>query len=145
MCPERERVIVIMANLEGGTGNSLRGHFATADSVDQLKLLVVEPNVSLVELVTNGPPPILVLGLADKLADAVLLLLLCHLLQVLIVAEVLELVIPPVGDAADLHLGQLVLLVVGVILAGLALLLGTLPLQTGLAGTRAHPSPMIIV
>lgn len=137
-----------MRDLKGGVGDRLRCHLATADSVDQFQLFVVESNVTLVELISNGPPPVLVLGLADKLADAILLLLLGHLLQVLIVTEVLELVVPAIGDATDLHLGQLVLLVVGVILTDLTrrrLLLGPLPLQTGLACARAHPSPMIIV
>lgn len=148
MCAEGEGVVVIMGNLEGRVGETLGRHLATSDSVNQFELLVVETYVTLVELITDGTPPIFVLGLADELTDAVLLLLLGHFLKVLIIAEVLELVIPPIGDATDLHLGKLVLLVVGVILTRLTrrgLLLGTLPLQTGLACTHAHPSPMIIV
>lgn len=137
-----------MRDLKRGGSNGLRRHLAAADAVNEFELLVIETDIALVEFVTNSAPPILVLGLADELANAVLLLLLGHLLQVLVVAEVLELVVPPVGDATDLHLRQLVLLVVGVILACLPrrhLLLLPLSLQTGLACTRAHPSPMIIV
>lgn len=94
-----------MCNLECGVGDSFGCHLATADTINQLKLFVIESNVTLVELVTDGPPPILVLGLADKLSDAILLLLLGHLLQVLIITKVFELVIPTIGDATDLHPG----------------------------------------
>lgn len=83
-------------------------------------MFIIEPDISLVELIPNSPPPILILRLLDELSDLIILLLLGDLLQMLIIAEMLELIIPTIGDTTYLHTGQLILLVVGFVIALLA-------------------------
>ena len=107
-----EGVVVVVLDLEGGVGECLGGHFAAPDPVDEIELFVIEPDVALVELIPDGAPPVLILGLLDELGDLVVLLLLGDLLQVLVVAEMLELIIPPIGNTANLDPRQLVLLIV---------------------------------
>lgn len=71
----------------------------------------------MVQLIPDSPPPILVLGLLDELRDLIVLLLLGDLLQMLIIAKMLELIIPTIGNTTYLHTGQLILLIVGFVIA----------------------------
>lgn len=71
----------------------------------------------MVQLIPDSPPPILVLGLLDELSDLIILLLLGDLLQMLIIAKMLELIIPTIGNTTYLHTGQLILLIVGFVIA----------------------------
>ena len=146
MGAEGEGVVVLELDLVLLVGYGLRGHLSASDPVDELELLVREPDVPLVELVPDGPPPILVLRFLDELGYHVVLLLFGHLLQVLIVSEMFQLIIPSVGNAPDLHLRLLVLLVIGVLLAeGLLCLpaLFLLPLGRRLRSASLHASPII--
>jgi hypothetical protein len=65
----------------------------------------------LIEFISDGSPPIFVFRLVNELCDEISFLFLDDLLQVFVVAEVFELVIPPIGYASDLDLGQLVVFV----------------------------------
>lgn len=83
----------------------------------------------------------------DELRDGVLLCLLGDLLQVLVIAEVLELLVPSIRNTSNLHTSQLVLLVIGLILAALTrrrLLLLPHSLER-LTFTLTHASPIKIV
>lgn len=57
----RERVVIVILDLIIGGGDSFRCHLATPDSINELKLFVTEPDISLVELVPDSSPPIFVL------------------------------------------------------------------------------------
>ena len=98
----------------------------------------------MVELIPYRPPPILILGLPDELGDLIFLFLLGDLLQVLIIPKMLELIIPAIGNTANLNTGQLILLIIGFVIALLTggrffLLAHSLQLVRG--GAR-HPSPI---
>lgn len=63
--------------------------FASAESVQEVELLIGEDHILVVELVADNPPPVLVLALLDELLDLVCeVLLLGDLVEVLVVADV---------------------------------------------------------
>ena len=65
----------------------------------------------MIEFISDGSPPTFVFRLVNELCDEISFLFLDDLLQVFVVAEMFELVIPPIGYASDLDLGQLVVFV----------------------------------
>jgi hypothetical protein len=56
----RERIIVVILKLVGSIGNSFGCHFSASDSINKLKLFVSESYISLVELISDSPPPIFI-------------------------------------------------------------------------------------
>lgn len=95
-----------------GTGNFGRGHFPTPDTVNESKLFISKHNITHIELIPDSPPPIFVLRLLDELFELISLLLLDDRIQFVIVAEMLELIIPSVRNLSNLYAGELLLLII---------------------------------
>jgi hypothetical protein len=116
-------------------GDGLRGHFAWSDTVDDLELLVGQSDIFHVEFVSDGTPPVFILGLLYELLDGWAGLGLDDLLEVIIIPKVLELIIPPIGNLTDLDLYCFILFVIGLIVTQLYIILflvfgwGSGPLQ----------------
>lgn len=55
-----EGIVVVIFNLIIRGGDCLRSHFSASNSIDELKLFVSETNISLIELIPDGPPPIFI-------------------------------------------------------------------------------------
>lgn len=110
---------VVMLQLIGvvGSGDGFRGHFSTSDSVDDFQLLVCQLDIFHVELVSDSPPPVFVFGFLDELFDFISGFFLDNFFELVIITEVLELIIPSVGDFANLDFDLLVLLIVRFVVA----------------------------
>ena len=146
MSTQRKRIAIIVLDFKLSVGYGLRCHLATSDPIDELELFIRKPDISLIELISDGPPPILILGFFDKLGDHVVLLLFGYLLKVFIVPEMFQLIIPSIGYATYLNLSLLVFLVVGFLLAewlGCLLDLFLLKLRRLFCSASLHPSPII--
>jgi hypothetical protein len=86
-------------------------HFATSDSINQLKLFFSKSDISLIELISNSSPPIFIFRFLYELSNHVTLFLVSDLLQILIIAKMFELIIPSIRNPSNFDLGQLVLLI----------------------------------
>ena len=117
----RERIIVVILELIGSVGYSFGCHFSASDSINKLKLFISESNISLVELISDSPPPIFIFRLLNELCNHIILFLLGNLLQIFVIAKVFELVIPSIGNAADFDLSEFVFLIEGLVAALLVL------------------------
>ncbi len=93
-------------------------------------------DILLIELISDGSPPIFVLGLLDKLLNLISGFLLLDFLEFIVIPEVLELIIPAVWDLANLDFDLLVLLIIRLVVTYLDVVLflilftiGTGPLE----------------
>lgn len=75
---QREWIIMLKLELVSSSGYSLRCHLTTSYSINQLQLLIRQPDISLIELISNRPPPILILRITDKLIYFVHLMFLLY-------------------------------------------------------------------
>jgi hypothetical protein len=115
-------VVVELVWVIGG-GDGFGGHFTASDSVDDFELLISEVDIFHVELITNGPPPIFIFWLLNKLLNFIASFLLNNFFQFIVISKMFELVIPAIGDFTDFNFDLFVLLVVGLIVAELDVLL----------------------
>ena len=145
---DRERIIVLKFDFVLFISNRLWCHFATSYSIDKLKLFIWEPDVSLIKIISDGSPPVFVLGFFDKLGDHVVLFLFGYFLKVFVVTEMFQLVIPSIRYAPYLDLCLLVLFIIWFLLAQrFFCLLGILflNLRWWLCSGSLHASPIIII
>jgi hypothetical protein len=116
-------------------GDGLGSHFAWSDTVDDLELLVGQSDIFHVEFVSDGTPPVFILGLLDELLDGWAGLGLDDLFEVIIIPKVLELIIPPIGNLTDFDLYCFILFIIGLVVTQLYIILffvlggGSGPLQ----------------
>ncbi len=99
--------------------NGFRCHFSASDPVDDFKLFVCELDIFHIELISDGPPPVLILGLLDELFDFIASFSLINFLEFVVIAEMLELIIPAVRNLTDFDLYLLILLVIRLVVADL--------------------------
>lgn len=116
---QRHRIVVIQLVRIVCRSYSLGCHLPAPNPVDYLQLGIGQLDVLHVQLVTNGPPPVLVLWLTDELLNFVHALLLPYFLKLVVVTEMFELVIPAIWHLPDLYLHLFVLLVKRFIIAHL--------------------------
>ena len=108
---DRKRIIVVILEFIVGSCYGFGSHFATSDSIYELKLFVSKSDISLVEFISDSSPPIFIFRFLNELSNHVTLFLLGNLLQILIVAKVFELIIPTIGNTSNFDLRELVLLI----------------------------------
>ena len=82
-------------------------------------MLISEVDILHVEFVTNGPPPIFIFRLFNKLLNLITSFFLNNFFQLIVISEMFELIIPAIGDFADFNFDLFVLFVVGLIVAEL--------------------------
>ena len=75
MSVNRERIIMFKLDAIVRFSNCLRSHFSTSDSIYKLKLFIWETNISLIELISDGSPPIFVFWFFDEFCDHIILFL----------------------------------------------------------------------
>ena len=66
-----EWIIMLKLIWEIFGGNGLTGHLATPDPINDLKLLIRQHNIHLVEFVPNCPPPVLILRFLNELLNLI--------------------------------------------------------------------------
>jgi hypothetical protein len=108
-----EGIIILILDGIVARGHSLGGPLARPYPIDEFKLLIGQHNVTIIQIVCDCPPPVLILAFLDKLLDLVSLLTLLHLCQFIVVTEVRKLVVPLVWDATHSDFDLLVVSVVG--------------------------------
>ncbi len=99
--------------------NGFGRHFSASDPVDDFKLFFCELDIFHIELISDGSPPILILGFLDELFDFIASFFLDNFLEFVVIAEMLELIIPSVRNFTDFDLYLLILLVIRLIVADL--------------------------
>lgn len=70
-----ERITVLEFDLELTLGYGFRCHFSTSDSIDEFELFIWQSDISLIELISDGSPPIFIFRFFDELGDHIILFL----------------------------------------------------------------------
>lgn len=123
VCVKWHGVVILQFVWVVSSGNGLGGHFTASDSVNDFKLLVCEFDISHVKLVSDCSPPIFILWLLDELLDFINSLLFYNFLQLIIITEVLELIIPSIWHFTDLNFCFFVLFIIGLVVTNLYIFL----------------------
>jgi len=104
-------IVVIVLDFIASVSHGFTGCFSTPNPINELKLFIRESNISEIKLISDGPPPVLIFRFTDKLRDFIVLFLFSNLLEMFVVTEVFELIIPAVGNASNFNLSKLILLI----------------------------------